>query len=131
MSNEPPAREAVVPAELTFRAWQDALEAGRILGHECEDCGWITAFPRGACDHCGGRALGVTELPTTGEVYSVTRVHVAPEGFEGGYGLALVDLGAARVLGRVEGEVDIGDPVRFTAVFDGTGDPAPVFEPDG
>lgn len=131
MSNEPPLREASLPDELTFHDWQDYLRQGRILGHECDDCGRVTSFPRGACDHCGGRALMVTELPTTGEVYSETQVHVAPEGFEGGYRLALVDLGGARVLGRVDGEVEITDTVTMTGVFEGNGDPAPVFGRDG
>lgn len=129
MSNEPPVREAALPDDLTFQAWQDHLREGRFLGHECADCGWVTGVPHAACDDCGGRDLTVTELPTTGEVYSVTRVNVAPEGFEGGYRLALVDLGPTRVLGRVEGEPEIGDTVSFTAVFEGTDDPAPVFEP--
>lgn len=131
MSNEPPLREASLPDELTFHDWQEYLRQGRILGHECDDCGRTTSFPRGACDHCGSRGLTVTELATTGEVYSETQVHVAPEGIDGGYRLALVDLDRARVLGRVDGEVAIGDAVTMKGIFEGNGDPAPVFEPDG
>lgn len=129
MSEERPV--VGLPSELTFDQWQQSLREGRIFGHECADCGWLTGLPRGACNNCGGRDLAVTELPTTGEVYSVTRVHVAPEGFDGGYRLALVTLGDANVLGRIEGDVEIGERVTFTAVFEGTGDPAPVFEPAG
>jgi uncharacterized OB-fold protein len=128
MSNEPPVREEPLPDELTFEAWQQQLRAGRLLGHECDDCGWVMALPHGACDDCGGRSLTVVNLPTDGEVYSVTRVHVAPEGFEDGYHLALIDLGPARVLGRVSGDPSIGDEVTMFDVFEGTADPAPIFE---
>lgn len=118
-----------VPRELTFQSWEEALRSGRLLGQECGDCGRVTSFPRGACDHCGSRDLGTIELPETGEVYSETSVYVAPEGFEGGYQLALVDLDGAHVLARIDGGAEIGDTVTFADVFEGSDDPAPVFEP--
>lgn len=130
MSKEQPVGEEL-PDELTFGAWQDALRKGRLLGHECGDCGWATSFPRGACDHCGSRDLAVTALPDTGEVYSETQVNVAPEGFDGGYRLALVDLDGVHVLGRIDGDAAIGDTVTFTDVFEREDAPAPVFEPVG
>jgi uncharacterized OB-fold protein len=117
-------------SELDFATWQAQLREGRLLGHECESCNQITTFPRGACDDCGSRDLVPTELPTTGKVYSETRVQVAPEGFEGGYQLALVDLNGALVLARIDGDADIGDAVTLSHVFEGNGDPAPVFEPE-
>jgi len=141
MSNEQPIREseeqnedeqpetASESGKLTFRGWQEALRDGRLLGEECADCGRVTTFPRGACDGCGSRDLETVELPETGEVYSETSVHVAPEGFEGGYRLALVDLEGAHVLARIDGEAEIGDTVTFSAVFEESGDPAPVFKP--
>ena len=115
--------------DLTFNDWQDALEDGNLLGHECLNCNHVSGLPRGACDRCGSRDLSVVELPKAGEVYSETEVYVAPEGFEGGYGLAIISLGDARVLGRIDGDIEIGDEVIFSEVFSGTGDPAPVFEP--
>jgi uncharacterized OB-fold protein len=131
MSKEQMARAAELPDELTFKAWQAALIDGRILGHECSDCQRVTSFPRWACDNCGERDLTVTTLPSSGMVYSETQVNVAPEGFEGDYRLGLIDLGEAYILGRIEGEAGIGDPVTFSGVFRGADDPAPMFEPDG
>jgi uncharacterized OB-fold protein len=139
MSRKKPVRDeedesAVTEAvsdELTFRGWQEALREGRLLGEECGDCGQVTSFPRGACDGCGGRNLSTVELPETGEIYSETSVHVAPEGFEGNYQLALVDLDGTHVLARIDGGAEIGDTVTFADVFDDSGDPAPVFEPVG
>lgn len=129
MSKESTVDRGTVPEDLSFRTWQAELRNGRLLGHECSDCGHRTSFPRGACDACGSRSLDVIQLPDSGEVYSETSVHVAPEGFESGYRLALVDLDGAHVLCRIDGAAEIGDTVEFGGVFEGNGDPAPVFRP--
>jgi uncharacterized OB-fold protein len=42
--------------------------------------------------------------------------------------VALVDLGAGRVLARIEGTVEIGERVRFAEAMEADGHPAPVFE---
>jgi len=129
MSKEQPVQADELPDELSFKSWQKALREGCLLGHECEDCGWVTSFPRGACDHCGSRSLTVTGLPETGEVFSETQVNVAPAGFEGGYRLALVDLNGTHVLARIDGDAEIDDTVTFSDVFEGSDDPAPIFDP--
>jgi uncharacterized OB-fold protein len=123
MSEEQPTND-----DLTFNDWQDALREHQLLGQTCTQCGHVMGLPRGACDHCGSRNLSTKELPTTGKVYSESKVHVAPEGFKGGYRLALVDLGDARLLGRVEGDAGIGDTVSFSGIFDANGEPSPVFK---
>ena len=129
MSRESSVQRTTTPEELTFQVWQEELKDGRLFGHECRDCRRTTSFPRGACDGCGSRTLDVVRLPDTGEVYSETSVHVAPEGFDGGYRLALVDLDGAHVLCRIDGDAEIGDTVEFAGTFDGNGDPAPVYRP--
>lgn len=129
MSDNQTTDEDAQVTNLSFNDWQDALARGQLLGHECSDCGQTTGFPRGACDRCGSRELTVAELPKTGDVYSETLVNVAPEGFDGGYRLALIDLGSARLLGRIDGDVAIGDTVTFSGTFDGKDTPAPVFKP--
>jgi len=118
--------------ELTHRTWSEALRSGRLLGQACPDCGHVAGAPKAACAQCGSRAVETVELPTTGEVYTETTVMVPPEGVEeGGYQVAIVEVGKARVMGRIEGEaVGIGDELRLAGYVTGErGDPGPLFEP--
>ena len=124
---EPPAHRT--DERLEYSDWADALSEGELLGQECTDCGHVTAAPKAACARCGSLAIDTVSLPTEGEVYSETTITVPPEGFEGEYQLAVVDLGDARVLVRIEDIVDIGDRVAFADVIETDGHPAPTFEP--
>ena len=114
---------------LTYRKWAAALREGTLLGQECSECGHVTAAPKAACAQCGSRVVSPIELDTDGEVYSETTIAVPPERFEGEYQVALVDLGAGRVLARIEDTVEIGERVRFAEAMEAEGHPAPVFEP--
>jgi uncharacterized OB-fold protein len=114
---------------LTHREWAEALEGGTLMGQECQECGHVTGAPKAACAQCGSRAIETTELDTEGEVYTVTTIGVPPAGFEGEYQVALIDLGAGRVLARIDGSVEIGEEVRFAEAIEADGHPAPVFEP--
>ena len=111
---------------LSYEEWTSALHEGELLGQRCPDCGNETAAPKAACAHCGSRAIETVSLPTEGTVYSVTTVGVTPADFSGPYDIAIVDLGDARVLARLEGEAEIGDPVALGGVV-GDDEPAPVF----
>ena len=113
---------------LTYADWSEALREGELLGQKCADCGNVTGTPKAACPECGSRELSTTNLPEKGTVYTETTVAVAPEGFEGGYKVGIVQVGEARVLGRLDSEADIGDEVVFADVFEHDGEPAPVFE---
>ena len=118
--------------ELTHRTWSDALRSGRLLGQACPECGHVAGTPKGACAQCGSRSIETVELPTSGEVYTETTVMVPPEGIEErGYQVAVVQVGEARVMGRIEGdEVRIGDELRLAGYVSGEGgDPGPLFEP--
>ena len=118
--------------DLTYRTWSDALRSGRLLGQACPECGHVAGAPKAACARCGSRAVETVELPTTGEVYTETTVMVPPEGVEeGNYQVAVVEVGEARVMGRIEGEeVAIGDELRLAGYVRGEGgDPGPLFEP--
>jgi uncharacterized OB-fold protein len=111
--------------------WAEAVRDGELVGLECEDCGNVTGTPKAACTDCGSRSLTRAVLPDEGTVYTETTVAVAPEGFDGGYKVGLVELGetGARVLGRLDGDAEIGDDVEFIDVFvrDDGNEPAPVF----
>jgi uncharacterized OB-fold protein len=77
---------------------------------------------------CGSFDLAVTEFDTTGEVYTETTVRVAPNPYEGPYQVALVDLGDAMLMARLDdnGDAHIGDTVELCGVV-GEGDPGPLF----
>ena len=98
---------------LTHGEWNRAVREGELLGQHCDDCGRTQGTPKAACPHCGSRDLETVELSTEGVVYTETTINVPPEGIdERGYQVAVVDLGDARVMGRlVDQEVDIGDRV--------------------
>ncbi|WP_255168068.1 Zn-ribbon domain-containing OB-fold protein [Natrononativus amylolyticus] len=116
---------------LRYDEWAAALEDGDLRGQRCPDCGHETAAPKAACGRCGARDLETVSLPTEGTVYTETTVAVAPEGFDGGYRVAVVDLGEARVLARLadDCEAGIGDPVEFSGTVSGpNGEPAPLFD---
>lgn len=129
MSDTPEPRE--LPATLTYDGWAVAVEAGRLLGQECPECGHVAGSPTGACPHCGNRDLRTVELPNSGTVYSETTIMVPPEEFETrGYQVALVEVGGARVLARIDGKAAIGERVDLSeALVTDDGHPAPVFEP--
>jgi hypothetical protein len=125
-----------LPERLTYGEWTRALKEGRLLGQACGACAEVVGTPKGACPHCGTRELETVELPTSGEVYTETTVMVPPAGVEErGYQVAVVQVGEARVMGRVDGNggevhVDIGDSVELTGYIKGEGDdPAPLFRP--
>ncbi|MDA1000821.1 MAG: OB-fold domain-containing protein [bacterium] len=89
-----------------------SLEVGR-----CGGCGRMQ-FGGASCGHCGG-ALRVEEISGRGEIYSYTRVHVAPGELGPPYLLVLVEFEeGGRMMGRLEGEgkaqVDVGAPVVFS-----------------
>lgn len=127
------ARE--LPDDLTYGDWASAVEDGRLLGQECADCGHVGGAPSGACPYCGNRDLRTVELPQEGEIYSETTVVVPPAGFEaGGYQVAIVQVGDARVMARLaeDDHADIGEAVELSGYVDeDEGHPAPVFEPLG
>ncbi len=116
---------------LTHDEWIDAVRDGRLLGATCRSCGATVGTPKAACPHCGARSLETVELPARGAVYTETTINVPPEGVEArGYQVAVVDLGDARVLGRLDDQdVEIGDDVVLSGhVEDDRGYVAPRFE---
>jgi len=111
--------------------WTEAVREGRILGATCGDCGATVGTPKAACPHCSARALETIELPSRGVVYTETTINVPPEGVdERGYQVAVVDLGGARVMGRLDDEaVAIGEHVVLSGhVEDEQGFAVPRFE---
>lgn len=128
MSQQETFDQYMEDGELLFRGWAEAVRDGVLLGQECTECGHVTGAPKAACPYCGDRDIEVVRLPSEGEVYSETTIKVPPEGYEGEYQVAVIDVGDARVLGRLDGGVDIGDPVELADYMEVKTEPAPVFE---
>lgn len=129
MSEQAPAPEAFLEdGVLTASAWARALRDGVLLGQRCGSCGHVTAAPKAACASCGERALSVEALPASGEVFSHTTIAVPPDGFAGPYRVGIVDLGEARVLGRVPDDAAIGEEVSLAGIVEDDQRVAPRFE---
>lgn len=90
-----------------------------LVGAVCESCGCAAFPPRQVCAGCGGREHKATALPDSGQILSWTTIHVAPEGFEAPYSVAIIRLDSGPVVvGQVVGDaaaLAVGTPVR--AVF--------------
>lgn len=114
---------------LTYDSWTQALRDDILLGQRCGDCGHETGAPKAACARCGSRDPETVELPSTGTVYTETQLSVVPEPFagKGGYQVAVVELGNARVMARIDGAVEIGTEVTFQGTIEANGNLAPVF----
>lgn len=124
----PPVESFLEDGRLRVAGWSRALHDGVLLGQRCPSCAHVTAAPKAACARCGDRELSVEALPAVGAVYSETTIAVSPEGFESPYRVAIVDLGDARVLGRVPESAAIGDQVTLAGVVAVDGRVAPRFD---
>jgi uncharacterized OB-fold protein len=114
---------------LSHSAWADAIRDGTLLGCRCSACGNVAATPKSACPNCSDRTLETIELPRTGTVHSETTIEVTPIGAADGYQVVVVDLGEARVLGRIDGSAEIGTDVTLSGYVEYDGLPGPTFEP--
>lgn len=116
---------------LDHELWEDALAEGTVLGLRCDNCGYVTSTPKAACTRCGSRSISAIELPDTGTVYTKTTIEVAPQEHGRGYQIALIELGEAKLLGRIAEDchVEIGDTVELTGTYEHAGDIAAVFGP--
>lgn len=109
------SQEDVLKDGLSHAEWSEALLDGVLLGQRCRDCGRETGAPKAACIDCGSRELETIELPRRGVVHTETTIQVPPEGFKRGYQIVVVELGDARVTGRVDDPgVEIEDEVELT-----------------
>ena len=114
---------------LTHAEWAEAIRDGTLLGQRCQSCGHVVATPKSVCADCTSRKLSTIELPTTGTVYSETTIEVTPAGQDNRYQVAIVDLSETRVLGRISGDVQIGDDVSLSGHVEYEEMPGPTFAP--
>ena len=95
------------------------LSKGRLMGSQCNSCGYSYATPRSHCMECGS-STSWREIPTKGWVHTFTTCHYGGEAFlsETPFTLVLVEFDRVHTLflSRLKGihhdEVRIGLPVE-------------------
>ncbi len=98
------------------------LEAGRITGTRCKDCGAIFFPPRADCCKCLSSNMEWFDVSGTGKLVTYSKLEYAPVGFGDDlpYSIALLDYGTYKVFGRLakdlpEAEVKIGMELKTVA----------------
>jgi hypothetical protein len=100
----------------------DYLEAGKVMGTRCKDCGLVFFPPRADCYRCVASNMEWFEVTGTGKLVTYSKLEFAPVGFEDDvpYSIALLDYGTYKVFGRIAGNVPeksikIGMPMKTVA----------------
>jgi uncharacterized OB-fold protein len=80
--------------KLTFKDYNEALKANKLMGLKCQDCGTVLVPPKLVCRECASSNMEVVELKGTGKIQTFTTCNVAPEGRENEipYTILLVEL---------------------------------------
>jgi hypothetical protein len=102
------------------RHWRLKKQRYSLVGEICPHCQAKIFPPRDVCPECGGEAKTPYVFSGKGEVYSFTKMGVAPAGFEeqAPYTVALIKLDegpivTAQLTDLGESEVQIGMPVEM------------------
>lgn len=109
-----PADWGVPELDAKNGAW---FTSGALAVQQCATCGVLQHPPEEVCHQCGGTSFGVNVLAPRGTVHSYTVVHYAANRAlvdAVPYTVVLVSLDDAphlRVVGNMEGDVEIGMPV--------------------
>lgn len=105
----------------------EGLSDGRFLVHRCGSCSETFFPPAPVCPHCGGHDVEWHEVSGAGTLYSFTRQHTTPPGFEAPVVVGLVELEAGpRLLVPIDADYEalsIGTavevrPTRYDAAYD-------------
>jgi uncharacterized OB-fold protein len=89
----------------------DRLEAGKVAGTRCRDCGLVFFPPRADCHRCLASNVDWFEVAGTGRLVSFSKLEFGPMGFQQDvpYSIALLDYGQFKIFGRIAGDVPDGD----------------------
>jgi uncharacterized OB-fold protein len=117
MSDHAHSGSSTFPDERYTLPFWEGLADGRLLVHRCESgCGRAFFPPGPVCPHCGSRAVDWAEVDPRGELYSYTRQHVTPPGFDAPLVVGLTELAAGpRLLTPVAAgyeDLAVGAPVE-------------------
>lgn len=122
MSTTTPTGAVTVSAPIADLESTDLLgtfpEGKRLVGTRCTSCGRTMIGTRVVCSRCVSTDVERIALPTTGELYSFTRLHVGGEGVRP---LGYVDLDDdVRTLTDLrEDDVPLEPGIRVRLVVDG------------
>jgi uncharacterized OB-fold protein len=85
----------------------DYLEANKVAGTRCKDCGMAFFPPRADCYQCLTSNTEWFEVSGKGKLMTYSRLQYAPVGFEQDvpYCIALLDYGDYKVFGRISSDL--------------------------
>ena len=85
----------------------DYLEAGKIMGTRCKECGRRYFPPRADCSHSLSSEMEWFEVTGPAKLATYSTLRYAPTGFteEVPYTIAVVDYGDYKVFGRIDASV--------------------------
>ncbi|MBN1904490.1 MAG: Zn-ribbon domain-containing OB-fold protein [Deltaproteobacteria bacterium] len=85
----------------------DKLEAGKVSGTICKDCGAKYFPPRADCCKCFSSNMEWFDVSGKGKLLTYSKLEYAPIGFENDlpYCIAVVDFGEYKVFGRISGDI--------------------------
>jgi uncharacterized OB-fold protein len=102
------------------RHWRLRRQRYALVGEVCPHCKEKIFPPRDVCPECGEDAKDLFEFSGRGQVYSFTKVHDAPVGYEENapYTVALVQLDegpmvTAQLTDLAQDKVEVGMPVEM------------------
>ena len=93
-------------------------EGRRLVGTQCDQCGRTMIGARVVCSSCVSREVSRVALPTTGTLYSFTRLHVGGEGVRP-VGYVDLDDGVRTLADIREGKVPLRPDMRVELGVDG------------
>ena len=118
----PVPAEAAVSAPVADLASDGLLdtfpEGRRLVGTQCDQCGRTMIGARVVCSSCVSREVSRVALPTTGTLYSFTRLHVGGEGVRP-VGYVDLDDGVRTLADIREGKVPLRPDMRVELGVDG------------
>jgi len=87
------------------------LEAGKVMGTRCLDCGTMFFPPRAQCYKCLTSNMEWFQVSGTGKLQAYSKLKYAPIGFEDDlpYYIAVLDYGDYKVFGRIAGDFPMED----------------------
>ena len=85
----------------------DKLDAGKVSGTRCKDCGTKFFPPRADCYKCFTSNMDWFDVDGTGKLVTYSKLEYAPIGFENDlpYCIAVVDFGEYKVFGRISSDL--------------------------
>ena len=91
--------------------WRLQSQRYRLIGVECEDCGWKSFPQRQICPQCKSMEVHPHEFKPEGKVYSHTVIYDAPAGYEKSipYAAALVQLDEGPLVTAQLTDVNVDD----------------------